>query len=236
MNHHNAGVFRSRIIFTAIVLPVLIAGPMIFAFYLYSKRVMMDSHLAKAKAICLTADNAKSYHGCEFSGATAGDNSFDLTFTDRRSLSRREMDDNLLSNFHVFDRSENLLLYTHFVKARKTCLDCHGDPGKSKKVWASDDGPKELSNDLIGWSEGDICGAYKVSAELASTDKKAASASAIAALMLLAGTSIYSLAFCDAWNRRPGQGDKMKIDNEKPCLDSEIFDLGQTNEVRHRVH
>ncbi len=237
MDDRNEGTCRSRIIFTGILLPVLVSGPMIFAFYLYSKRVTMDSYLAKAKAVCLTADSVNSCQGCEFMPTTAGDNSFDLTFADRRSLSHKQLGDNGLIDFYVVDRTKNLLLYTHFVKARKTCLDCHGDPRRSKKLWANQNSPKRLSGDLAGWAEGDVCGAYEVVAPLSDADKKVASASVIAALMLLAGINISTLGFYSVMSHAVNQ--RRKEENpvkEAACSDSELYDFDRADKVSERVY
>lgn len=242
MDHRNERTSRSRIILTGILLPVLVAGPVIFAFYLYARRVMIDSHLAKAKAVCLTADsfnfsnNSNSSVGCEFADATSGDNSFDLTFTDRNSLSHMQLDDNVPIDFYEVDRSENLFLYMRFVKARKTCLDCHGDPRKSKKLWANQNDRKELPEGLIGWSEGNVCGAYKVVASLSDSDRKVVSASVIAALLLLAGMSIITLGFYGVMNGDVRQRSNEEKDDEKGCLDSEIFDFDQVDKISERVH
>jgi hypothetical protein len=240
MDHRNERTSRSRIIFTGILLPALVAGPMIFAFYLYARRVMIDSHLAKAKAVCLTADSFNSSDGCKFADATSGDNSFDLTFTDRNSLNHMQLDDNVPLDFYEVDRSENLFLYMHFVKTRKTCLDCHGDPLKSKKLWANQNDRKELSGDLIGWSEGDVCGAYKVVASLSDSDRKVVSASVIAALLLLAGGSIITLGFCGVVNgdvrQRSNEERGNENDDENACLDSEIFDFDRVDKISERVH
>ncbi len=236
MEHRNTRTSSKRIIFTGIVLSVFVTLPMIFAFYLHSKRVMIESHLVKARAVCFAADSFNSTSLCQFMPAFASDNSFDLNFASRRSLSHKHLSNNDPIDFHAIDRSENLLLYTHFIQARKTCLDCHGDPGKSKKAWANLNSTKGLSGDLIGWSEGDVCGAYEFSASLSGGDKKVAFASAIAALMLLAGGSIYMLGFLAASSCGAIQSDQKENDDEMACLDSEIFNFGQTDKVSHQVH
>lgn len=226
MWHFCKQTFRARVILTGVVLPVVIAGPMIFAFHFHNQRTMIESCIAKAKAICLTADIAGSRHGCQFM-VVANDSNLDLHFVGRESLNRRKLTDDGLADFHVIDRFERLVFYTYFVRARKSCLDCHGDPDKSKKLWANLNGSTGAVDELVGRAEGDVCGAYEVITPLSGGGKEIAWASVIAGTILLSGFGIYGIVLFTVMPHAVNQSGSSDNENEKmmTCSDSEIYDL-----------
>jgi hypothetical protein len=223
MLNHNDKAVRARIVFTGILLPIIVVGPMMLAFCLYEKKVTIRSHLDKAKAVCLTAESISGLPGCEFTPITTTNKDFELSFTDRKSFNQKYLNEAEVKDFYLIDDSQNLLCYTAFLRARKSCLDCHGDPRKSKKLWAQGDQAKTIPVELSGLKEGDICGAYEVIAPLSRGGKHGPSASLIAGTMLLAGISIYAIGFFAIVSYVVNQhGSKLE---DVACLDSEIFDF-----------
>lgn len=212
--------------FISIVLLIIIAGPVVFAFYIYNTNVIVQACADKAGRVCLTAENAKPSRRCELiiAGNSEG---FDPGFTGRKSFNTKKLTGNSPADFYIVDRSENLLMYTHFVKVRKTCLSCHGDPSKSKKLWVNLENSIGRAPELIGWAEGDICGAYEVTAPLAGST----SATAIAGTILISGFGIYAVALWAvakyALRERRKSGSGSSSDKEITCLDSEIYDFDQ---------
>ena len=232
LNHTDKAV-RARIVFTGILLPIVVVGPMMIAFYLYEKNVTIQSHLDRAKAVCLTAESMPAGPGCEFTPISATNKDFDLSFTGRRSFNQKHLDDAVVTDFYVIDDSENLLYYTAFIRARKTCLDCHGDPRASKKLWANEDQATAIPVELSGLKEGDVCGAYEIIAPLSRSGKHGASASLIAGTMLIAGISIYTIGFFAIVSYVFNQhGSKQE---EVICLDSEIFNFERPSGKRKNL-
>ncbi|MBW8015182.1 MAG: DUF3365 domain-containing protein [Planctomycetes bacterium] len=227
MLHYNDRAVRARIIIAGILLPVIVVVPMIIAFYLHEKNTAIQSHLDKAKAVCLTAESFECDQGCEFKPVGANNKDFDLSFSDRRSFDQKYLSGDGPKDFYLIDDSKQLLCYTAFIRARKSCLDCHGDPFKSKKLWVGEDKSKAIPAHLSGFKEGDICGAYEVISPLWKDGTGASGATFIAGIMLLAGISIYSISFFAVVSYVLNQdADQQK---EAICADWQIYDPGPTN-------
>lgn len=224
LDYHDRTI-RFRIVFTGILLPVIVITPMICAFYLYDKNNNISSHLDKAKALCLTAENRTTQNQCEVSTQKVSNSFFDLSFANRQSLIRKQLNDNEPSHFYQLDKSRDVLRYTQFVRARKSCMTCHGDPERSKKLWAGKNNHDELPADFTGLKDGDICGAYQVTIPLYKNSEHA-SAPLTAACILLAGFSIYTIAFfavisyiINSHTTEPA---------EKHHTETEIYDFGRS--------
>jgi len=217
---------RARIIVAGVLLPVIIICPMLIAFHLYFKDTAIQSHLDKAKAVCLTAKSLYPEQGCEFIPVTAVNKDFDLSFADRRLFDQNHLSGESLKDFYLFDDSKNLLCYTAFIRARKSCLDCHGDPGKSKKLWVENDTAKSVPVHLSGLNEGDIFGAYEVIIPFSKAGKKGIGGTFIAGIMLLAGISIYTISFFAVVSYVINQHGYQEKDASYP--DWQIYDLDQS--------
>ncbi len=57
----------------------------------YEKNKAIQSHLDKAKAICLTAESIVGEQGCEFIPVTSAADDFNLSFVDRRSFAKNHL-------------------------------------------------------------------------------------------------------------------------------------------------
>jgi hypothetical protein len=233
MLNYSDRTLHARIIIAGILLPVIVVGPMIIAFYLYEKNTAIQSHLDKAKAVCLTAESISVDQGCEFIPAAASDKDFDLSFTGRRSFNQKQLTGDGAKDYYQIDHSRDLLFYTAFVRARKSCLGCHGDPRKSKKLWVQESKSKAMPPHLSGLEEGDAFGAYEVVAGLSKGQEQGIPAWLIAGIMLLAGMSIYSISFFAVVSYVINQ----HRDQQKEAVSSDwqIYDLEQTSRERSAI-
>jgi len=80
--------------------------------------------------------------------------------------------------YFLSDRAANLIVYARPVRLTKDCLSCHGDPSTSP----THDGKDALGFPMEGWREGEMHGAFVLTAHLDQVDH-VASARAQAAAM-----------------------------------------------------
>lgn len=232
MINYSDRALRARIVFSGMLLPVIVICPMIIAFYFYGRNTAIQSHLDKAKAVCLTAKSISSEQGCEFKPVRSNNKDFELSFAERRLFDPKYLASDETKDFYVLDDTKGLLCYTAFIRARRSCLSCHGDPRKSKKLWVEMGETKTVPVGLTGFEEGDIFGAYEVIAQLSRAEKQSAGATFIAGIMLLAGISIYSISFFAivsyVLNQHRGQ------QKEQNLYDWQIYDLGDAIDNRQK--
>jgi len=226
MVNYSDRALRARIIFSGLLLPVIVICPMLIAFHFYCRNTAIQSHLDKAKAICQTAKSVSSNQGCEFVQVRFDNKDFELNFAERKLFNPKHLDGNQAKDFYVVDDKDGLLFYTAFIRAQRSCISCHGDPSKSKKVWVEGSNVITVPDYLRGLKEGDILGAYEVIAPLSKAVKQSAGASIIAGVMLLAGISIYSISFFALVSYVLNQHRSQQ--KERAIYERQIYDLEQT--------
>jgi methyl-accepting chemotaxis protein len=65
-------------------------------------------------------------------------------------------------DYYVVDQESNAVRYFRPIRLTETCLNCHGDPARSEKLWGRTDGKDPLGYEMEGWDEGDLTGAFEV--------------------------------------------------------------------------
>ena len=157
-----------RIIISGILLPVVIAGPMMILFYLQEKSGPAESRL---------------------------------------------------------DNCRNVFCDTSFVRAGKSCLDCHGDPGKSKKLWVAGSNSETIPSRLKDLDEGDLGGKLEAAASNRKAELQVLPQWFIAGIILFGGICIYTICFFSVVIYLL----KEHRDRQKAagCYDWQIYDLEQ---------
>lgn len=74
----------------------------------------------------------------------------------------KELEKEGASEKWVLDKENNSLRYFRAVTLSKNCLNCHGDPKKSKEIWGNDKGLDVTGARMEGWKEGEVHGAFEV--------------------------------------------------------------------------
>ena len=65
-------------------------------------------------------------------------------------------------NYHVIDKELNAIRYFRPVRLGKVCMNCHGDPANSQRIWGTDDGRDITGFKMDGKKVGDLHGAFEV--------------------------------------------------------------------------
>ncbi len=82
------------------------------------------------------------------------------------------------AEYFLADRSANLLVYARPIRLTADCLRCHGDPANSP----THDGKDSLGFAMEGWREGEIHGAFVLTAHLDQVDHVASAQAQSAAM------------------------------------------------------
>ena len=80
--------------------------------------------------------------------------------------------------YYMADRAANLVVYARPIRLTADCLGCHGDPANS----ATHDGKDVLGFPMEGWHEGEIHGAFVLTAHLDQVDHVASARAQSAAM------------------------------------------------------
>ena len=80
--------------------------------------------------------------------------------------------------YFMADRAANLIVYARPIRLTADCLSCHGDPGNS----ATHDGKDALGIPMEGWREGEVHGAFVLTAHMDQVDHVASARAQSAAM------------------------------------------------------
>ncbi|VAW91916.1 Methyl-accepting chemotaxis sensor/transducer protein [hydrothermal vent metagenome] len=64
--------------------------------------------------------------------------------------------------YHVVDEKMNAIRYFRPVRLSESCMNCHGDPVNSEKIWGNTDGMDITGYKMDGKKVGDLHGAFEV--------------------------------------------------------------------------
>lgn len=104
--------------------------------------------------------------------------------------------------YFVADRRANTLVYARPIRLTRDCLVCHGDPATSP----THDGKDALGFRMEGWHEGEMHGAFMLTARLDRVDKVASAQTQAAALqatvLWMVPTALVIIFFFLWWTRK----------------------------------
>ncbi len=66
------------------------------------------------------------------------------------------------SEYHVIDEKMNAIRYFRPVRLSESCMNCHGDPANSERIWGNTDGMDITGFKMDGKKVGDLHGAFEV--------------------------------------------------------------------------
>ena len=66
------------------------------------------------------------------------------------------------SEYHVIDEKMNAIRYFRPVRLSESCMNCHGDPKNSARIWGNSDGMDITGFKMDGKKIGDLHGAFEV--------------------------------------------------------------------------
>ncbi len=99
-----------------------------------------------------------------------------------------------LEEDYVIDESMNAVRYFRPVRLGEVCLNCHGDPADSERIWGRTDGRDITGHRMENKSVGDLHGAFEVIRPLDETDaaisRSLLVAGVLAAVLLAAGMAL----------------------------------------------
>ncbi|MBU2515660.1 methyl-accepting chemotaxis protein [bacterium] len=74
----------------------------------------------------------------------------------------KKMNEENLSEYYVMDENINAIRYFLPVRLTEVCMNCHGDPARSKEIWGLPDGKDPTGGIMENWKVGEIHGAFEV--------------------------------------------------------------------------
>ena len=127
-------------------------------------------------------------------GARNRDNTPDAVEDKVLAMFRKNPD---MEEYHLVDDQMNAVRYFRPVRLGEVCLNCHGDPANSQKLWGRDDGRDITGFRMDGKEVGDLHGAFEVIRPLDEADATIASNLTIAGVIatILLGGGLGMLAW-----------------------------------------
>ncbi|MFN8362091.1 MAG: methyl-accepting chemotaxis protein [Candidatus Kapaibacterium sp.] len=92
------------------------------------------------------------------------------------------------------DSKTNMVRYFRPVKLTEECLNCHGDPANSQKLWGNSEGKDVTGTKMENWKVGEVRGAFEVMMDMAPVDAEVRTVSLVIAGMTGA-SSIFLVLF-----------------------------------------
>lgn len=73
--------------------------------------------------------------------------------------------EDLIEHYYI-DTDRNEVKYYRAIRLSAECLNCHGDPRDSERIWGRDDGKDITGAKMEGWKEGEVHGAFELTMPL----------------------------------------------------------------------
>lgn len=75
-----------------------------------------------------------------------------------------------LDEIWEMNSADNNLHYYQAIRLSENCMQCHGDPSTSRRLWGNDEGLDVSGAEMEGWKVGEMHGAYEVIQNLDAAD------------------------------------------------------------------